>query len=268
MVNSVFSGEGSGNLSFSKGHYMPVVRSSYYNANPELEGVNRATRTQTNAVNNNTLSSAARLSRNNLANTAAFDAKSKIYADKANKEEQVKQANISAINEAGASNAQLDIESIKNLTAVKADLAKYNANVANERILGAAEAEANALMQQGQIRGNMWQGIGNALGSAFTQSGLGFANAYNSKLTRDNELNMALLGATEEGMVRMYSNPNSTIVNRNDALAKGWEYVERAKNASDANLRNKYIAWANSIFAGWEGDFERVTPENLASYGQ
>lgn len=188
---------------FSIGQYMPALRTSYFNANPQLAQVARDTRRQTRAVNSNTLSSAARLSRTNLANVTADDARSKIYSDKANREEQIKQSNNQAINEAAAHNAQLMIDMNKNYAATRADLAKFNANVANERILGTAEARANAMQTQGQIGAQMRQGIGSAFGSALAQSAAGYSKAYSNKLRYDNELLQAMLKADDESINRV-----------------------------------------------------------------
>lgn len=262
--NDVFGADANGKLSFNLGHYMPVIRSSYYNANPELAGVDRDVRRQTNAVNNNTLSSAARLSRTNLANAAAQDARSKIYADKANREEQVKQENMKAINEAGQHNAQLDIEMNKNFYATKADLAKFNANVANERILGAAEAKADALSQQGAIGAQARQGIMNAWGNAVSQTGLGFANALQTKATREHEMDLAMLGATEEGTVNYYA--NSKYINDDAASQKAFDYIERARNTTDEKLKARLIGYANTIL-GARG-FALVNNDNLSTYGE
>lgn len=244
--DDIFGADANGKLSFSLGHYMPAIRSSYYNANPELARVDRDVRRQTNAVNNNTLSSAARLSRTNLANAAAQDTRSKIYANKANIEEQYKQANIQAINEAAAHNAQLDVEMNKNFYATKADLAKFNASVANERILGAAEAKADALSQQAAIGAQARQGIMNAWGSAVSQTGLGFANAYNSKLAQDNNLRLARLSATPTGELAYLSDPNTPIV---EAQTKINQWRAAANAATDQSAKDYFNGLADQLEA-------------------
>lgn len=249
---------------FSIGQYMPALRTSYFNANPQLAQVARDARRQTRAVNSNTLSSAARLSRTNLANVTADDAKSKIYADKANREEQIKQANNQAINEAAAHNAQLMIDMNKNYAATRADLAKFNANVANERILGAAEARADAMQTRGQIGAQAMQGIGSAFGSALSQSALGFANALQTKSTREHEMDLAMLGATEEGTVNYYA--NSKYIDDDAASQKAFDYIERARNTIDEKLKARLIGYANTIL-GARG-FSLVNNDNLSTYGE
>lgn len=205
-----------GKLSFSQGHYMPAIRSSYVNVNPQLEQVTRDTRRQTRAVNNNTLSSAARLSRTNLANVSADEARSRIYADKANREEQIKQHNIQMINDAAARNAELDIEMNKNYTATRADLAKFNANIENEKILGAAEARADVLQQQGAIGAQKRQGIANALGSGLASAGSAFATALDNREKYQHELDMALLQGDDSTVSRYFA---MGFGNKEDAMA-------------------------------------------------
>lgn len=261
-MEDVFGPNANGKLSFSLGHYLPVIRSSYYNANPELAQVDKDARRQTSAVNRNTLSSAARLSRTNLANTFAQDARSKIYADKANREEQTKQANVAAINEAAAHNAQLDIEMNKQFYGTKADLAKFNANIENEKILGAAETRANTLQQLGQIGANKRQGIAGAFGNALVQTGLGFANAYNDKLTRDFELDLAKLGANQEGLTTWYA--NSKNVSDSEAYAYARNLIESAKTTSGPARANA-IKNANLILSS--RGYPTVDENNLYNYG-
>ena len=249
-MNDVFGDNA--RASFNTGFYMPTVRRPRVNANPQLEKAARDAKLQNVGINNNTLSSAGRIKRSAMTNASLDETRSKIYADTANREEQIKQENNQAINEAGQTNAGLAMQYLRDYSSQRADLAKFNANVANERILGAAEARADAMMQQGNIGAQARQSIGNAIGSAITQTGLGFANAYNSKLTREHEMDLALLGATEEGNVNYYA--NSRYISDDVAQQKGWEYVERAVAASDPKLKAKLIGYANSIFGarGWQ----------------
>ena len=68
-----------------------------------------------NGINNNTLSSAGRLKRSAMANASLDEIRSKIFADTANREEQIKQENNQAINEAGQTNAGLIMQYLKDL---------------------------------------------------------------------------------------------------------------------------------------------------------
>ena len=233
--------------SFNTGFYMPTVRRPRVNISPQLEKAAREATLQTRGINSNTLSSAGRLKRSAMTNASLNEIRSQLYADQANREEQIKQENNQAINEAGKTNAGLIMDYLKDYTSQRADLAKFNANVANERILGAAEARANAMQSQGQISAQAMQGIGNAFGSAFSQSALGFANAYNNKLTREHEFDMAMMGATPEARANYYANSKS--VSDNDAVSKANEYIRIAESTTNPLIRDQYIGYANQILS-------------------
>lgn len=231
--------------SFDLGAYMPALRSSYYSADPWLEEVHRNMRRVQGASANTNGSTAAQLNRLNTAIANSAEETGKIYANKANIEEQNKQQQMAAINEAAAHNAQLKIVGLKNMTGIKADIAKFNAGIGNESILGAADAEANGLMQQGQLKANMWQGIANSFGSAIAQSGAGFASAYNDYLNRKHETNMALLKATPNGEARYYGNPELT----SDAEARDYlaSLEEELALTTDPRVKEDIIGRINII---------------------
>ena len=255
--------------SFNTGFYMPTVRRPRVNANPQLEKAARDARLQNLGINNNTLSSAGRIKRSAMTNASLDEIRSKIYADTANREEQIKQENNQAINEAGQTNAGLMMQYLRDNTSQRADLAKFNANVANERILGAAEARANTLQQLGQIGAQMRQGIGNAFGSAFSQSALGYANAYNDKLVRENELNMAMLKATPTGLANWYG------IQSDEAAYNYFTSLgEQLQNTTDPDARAAIMNQMNAILMRkqWNKNPYRgqirplVTEKNASSY--
>lgn len=231
--------------SFNTGFYMPAVRSSYVNVNPQIEKASRDNRLQLRGINSNTLSSAARLQRSGMSNAALDETRSKYFADKANREEQIKQANLDAINEAGKTNAGLSIEYLKDFSAQRADLAKFNANIANERILGAAEARANAMQSRGQIGAQMMQGIGNAFGSALAQSAAGYSKAYSNKLRYDNELRQAMLKADDESINRVLINgfgSTDDVNNQLDHLASIIQTDPYSDKATEAKRQYNELA--------------------------
>lgn len=184
---------------FRNSHYMPVVRSATYNVNPELSDVSRQARRTVGAVNNNTLSSAARLSRMSGINSAADEARSKIYAEKGNREEAIKQENIKMINEAAAKNAELDIQSRRDYMGHYLDLLKYNNDIVNERITGRAQALSDAMMGAVGARSSYMQSAGQSWGNAVASSGQAFGNAFATDAKQRADIEMARLGATRSG---------------------------------------------------------------------
>lgn len=144
---------------FSVAKYLPVVRSARYIINPQITAINRGASVGKRAVDNTTMSSAARLARKGRIDADAALERSKIYATQANAEEQIAQGNAERLSEAAAKNAELETQANKDYIAARLDVAKYNADVKNQSILGTANARANAITQ-GQ--GAYAQGIASA----------------------------------------------------------------------------------------------------------
>lgn len=184
---------------FRNQHYMPVVRSSNFNVNPQIEDTKREFNRLMRATNAGTLSSAARLSRLGLGTAAMHDQLSKIYADKYNKEEAIKQQNNQTTNEAAAKNAELDVQSSRDFTKHYVDLLKYNADIANERITGRAQALSDALMGSATTIANARQAIGQSWGNAVDKTAQGFGNALITDAAQNLELDIARMSATREG---------------------------------------------------------------------
>ncbi len=184
---------------FRNQHYMPVVRSSNFNVNPQIEDTKREFNRLMRATNAGTLSSAARLSRLGLGTAAMGDQLSKIYADKYNKEEAIKQQTNQSINEAAARNAELDVQSSRDFTKHYVDLLKYNADIANERITGRAQALSDALMGSATTIANARQAIGQSWGNAVDKTAQGFSNALMTDAAQNLELDIARMSATREG---------------------------------------------------------------------
>lgn len=184
---------------FAGAHYMPVVQSVYHNVNPQLENTNREFRRLMRATNAGTLSTAARLSRQYGANSAAAEQRSAIYADQANKEAQARLQNTQMINEAAARNAELDVQSSRDFTNHYIDLLKYNADIANERITGRAQAIADGMLGAAGARGTAAQATGQAWGAAIQGAGQAFGNAIAVDTAQRNELDIARMTATRRG---------------------------------------------------------------------
>lgn len=184
---------------FAGSHYMPVVQSVYQNVNPQLENTNREFRRLMRATNAGTLSTAARLSRQAGANSAAAEQRSAIYADQANRETQAKLQNTQMINEAAAKNAEMDIQASRDFTNHYVDLLKYNADIANERITGRAQAVADGMLGAAGARGTAAQATGQAWGAAIQGAGQAFGNAIAVDTAQRNELDIARMSATRRG---------------------------------------------------------------------
>ena len=222
---------------FRNQHYMPVVRSSNYNINDQLEDVSRTTRNSQTAVNNNTLSSAARLSRMAGINDAASVARSKYYADKYNKEEAVKQANSDVLNEAARQNALMDVEANKDFTNTYVDILKYNNDIVNEGILGKAQALSDSIMGAAQARAAGIQGLSSNIGSGLATGGAAIGSGYaaadkekfelrNARLIAnfDDRVNDVIANGTSEEKSNLIRELNNRITTSTDS-----EYQDKLK---------------------------------------
>ena len=208
---------------FAGAHYMPVVQSVYQNVNPQLENTNREFRRLMRATNAGTLSTAARLSRQSGANSAAAEQRSAIYADQANREAQARLQNTQMINEAAAKNAEMDIQARRDYMGHYVDLLKYNNDIANERITGRAQAIADGMLGGAGARATAAQAIGQSWGNAIAGSGQAFGNALAMDAKQRNDLMMARVSATRAGelnYLKYYASPaeRNAEVNRLDAI--------------------------------------------------
>lgn len=183
-------------------HYMPAVRSYYYNANPELTAINRNASARRRAIGRNTLSSAAMLSRLGRVDAEAADLRNKVYADKYNREEQVKQSNLQAINEAAAKNAELDTQANQQYANAYLNLLQYNNDIENQKLAGIAEAQSNSLINSAGVRASTRQANASAWGNALSQSGLAFGNTISAMAKQRYDRENVLLGADNDAFYR------------------------------------------------------------------
>lgn len=195
---SMLDGE-SGKLMFSRGHYMPVTESTRAYGNNQIEQTRRDQRQQQDLSARSSLSSAARLARMAGINSTAGNTLSKIADSLANQEAENRRANMAAINEAGGRNLQLDIEALRDRTAARLDLLKYNNDIVNQRITAPAEAQADALANAAGIRANARNAIGQGWASAIAGTGQAFGNAFATDAKQRTDIEMARLSASRSG---------------------------------------------------------------------
>ena len=89
-------------------------------------------------------------------------------------------------------------------------LLQYNNDIANQRITGAAQAQADALTQNATSTANMRQANAASLAGALTSGigGIGNAIATNNKMSHEEA--MTMMGSTIEQQVMYYlNNPNA-----------------------------------------------------------
>ena len=187
---------------YAASHAMANVLTPRVNVNPRLELVNRNASAQTRAVNNNTLSSAARLNRLAGISDRAQQMRNEIYADAANRENQMGQANMQQINQVAMENARLDTQANQAYGNAYLNLLQYNNDIENEKLAGIGQARANSIMGIGETRANTRLANAQALGAAITGTAEGFGNALTSYAKYKEDYANTLAGAN---MSNLYS---------------------------------------------------------------
>lgn len=186
---------------FNTGHAIAAIQSADTNVNPVLERIRRNAFYESNNINRNTLSSAARQQRLAGINDRMLQRFSEAYANKHNQDQQITQANMQRIQEASNANAQLDSQAMSNYNQLRAQIAMYNNDIENNKIAGIGQAQADALTNSATIRGNALQQGLNALGSGIASAAGGFANAWQANKEYKNNFNNAMLSAQPAGLV-------------------------------------------------------------------
>lgn len=224
---------------FNTGHAIAAIQSADTNVNPVLERIRRNASYESNNINRNTLSSAARQQRLAGINDRMLQRFSEAYANKHNQDQQITQANMQRIQEASNTNAQLDNQAMSNYNQLRAQIAMYNNDIENNKIAGIGQAQADALTNSATIRGNALQQGLTALGSGIASAAGGFANAWQANKEYKNNFNNAMLSAQPAGLVAYATYTN----NRDMAENLYNDYVN-----SDNPVLQRYATSLNNKF--------------------
>lgn len=224
---------------FNTGHAIAAIQSADTNVNPVLERIRRNASYESNNINRNTLSSAARQQRLAGINDRMLQRFSEAYANKHNQDQQITQANMQRIQEASNTNAQLDNQAMSNYNQLRAQIAMYNNDIENNKIAGIGQAQADALTNSATIRGNALQQGLTALGSGIASAAGGFANAWQANKEYKNNFNNTMLSAQPAGLVAYATYTN----NRDMAENLYNDYVN-----SDNPVLQRYATSLNNKF--------------------
>lgn len=200
-------------------HSIAVVRGPSTNINPQLERIRRNASSERRAINNATLSSAARQQKLAETNDRMYQRMGEQYAYKHNADERVKQENAARITQVSQDNANRDAQARQNYANAKLSLMQYNNDIENSKIAGMAQSNANAITQSSAIQAQGLQNSMNAISSAITGSAQGFANTYNDKQTAERNYQNILIGADTKRKI-------DAVIMRND--------INTAKNLYDS----------------------------------
>lgn len=216
---------------YSAAKSMAAIQSADTNVNPQLERNRRDRAAEMEAINRNTLSSAARQQRLSAVNDRYKQRASEIYQFKHNADDQIAQRNMATITQVSKENADRESQSIRDYTNAKLNLRQYNNNIINQRILGEAGAYASAETTSAEARAAALQNGMTGMGNALASSANAFASTYDSNLKFNRDFFNNYVGLNDMQQVRaalLSGNPN--LIRRNYDMYK--------KGATEASKRH------------------------------
>lgn len=162
---------------FAAPHAMAAVQAPVVNTNVERTLANRSLLRQQNAITRNSLSGAAAQNRLAVAEANYNDIIGQIE-NQADKERQaIVQGNMERITQVANENANRDAAANREWLGHYLGALEYNADIANQRILGSADAQASAITGNANARANTIQANHQGWSSALTNSADSWSNA-------------------------------------------------------------------------------------------
>lgn len=225
---------------YAAAHAMAAVRAPIVNINPELVQIERARQRRVDAINRNTLSSAAKLNSLARAESDAYDKRSILYEKAKKQAETIKQGNVERITEVANENAKRDTKANSTWANAYLDAMQYNNNIENQKLAGIAQAQANALTGNAQIAASTSQANAQSWASAIANSAQGVGNAIESNIKTAADRRNVLIGVDAEQQYRAAMQDGSR--SEAQALYDSW------KNGTDEQQK-----WAANLDAKWKG---------------
>lgn len=164
-----------------------ALQDPYVNVNPQVTAINRGADRARRMTLRNTNSSAATLSRINDIETNRVGLTGEQYANAQNEVNRINQENANRLTTISAQNAQTRAQGLRDYTNARLDLMKYNNEGAYNSRVSAAQTLADADVSNASTWAAGLQG-----------SAAGINNAINAVSNRNNMIDMALLGATDD----------------------------------------------------------------------
>lgn len=164
-----------------------ALQDPYVNVNPQVTAINRGADRARRITLRNTNSSAATLSRINDIETNRVGLTGEQYANAQNEVNRINQENANRLTTISAQNAQTRAQGLRDYTNARLDLMKYNNEGAYNSRVSAAQTLADADVSNASTWAAGLQG-----------SAAGINNAINAVSNRNNMIDMALLGATDD----------------------------------------------------------------------
>ena len=183
-------------------HSIAVVRGPSTNINPQLERIRRNASSERRAINNATLSSAARQQKLAETNDRMYQRMGEQYAYKQNADERVKQENAARITQVSQDNANRDAQARQNYANTRLSLMQYNNNIENSKIAGIAQSRADSITQSSSAQAQGLQHSMNAIGAGLQSAGNQFASTYDNMRTEKENFTKTYMGLGNEDKVQ------------------------------------------------------------------
>lgn len=191
---TTIDGDYASQLLDTTGQALAVVRSANTNVNPQLERLRRQTAAQQELIDNNTLSSAARLQRLATVQDRENQASSEIYANKHNMDEKIKQENAERATQVAMQNAELATKNRELVARYNFERDKYNNDINNSKIAMMAQADIDKFMNSANLNTQLFSNSANAMSNAIANTGDAFATAWSSGQKARNEFYNVMSG--------------------------------------------------------------------------
>lgn len=190
---------------YAAAHMMPALQAPVSFAASNIAGVDRKLQRRLSNAGRYSASSAAAQERMANADVEAQDEKNRIYSADQQQMQQIRQGNAERVTEASKVNAMLDTEANKQFGQDYLNLLKYNNDIENTKILGAAGATSEGAINGASAIAQGQTSAAQAWATSLANSGLTFSNTLSSMAKRRADLENVLLGSTMSGQVNYLS---------------------------------------------------------------
>lgn len=164
-----------------------ALQDPYVNVNPQVTAINRSADRARRMTLRNTNSSAATLSRINDIETNRVGLTGEQYSNAQNEVNRINQENANRLTTISAQNAQNRAQALRDYTNARLDLMKYNNEGLYNSRVNAAQTLADADVSNAST-----------LAAGLQGSAAGINNAINAVSNRNNMIDLALIGATDD----------------------------------------------------------------------
>lgn len=197
-------------------HMMPVLQAPVSFAAQQISGVDRKLQRRLRNAGRYSASSAAAQERMANADVEDQDEKNRIYSADQQQMQQIRQQNAERVSEASRVNAMLDTQANQQYGQDYLKLLQYNNDIENTKILGAAGANTEGLINSANTIAQGRNAASQSWVNAFSNIGLTTSNTLSSMAKRRADFENTMLGATTDAQINQIARSGS----RNEKIAR------------------------------------------------